>query len=112
MTREAIRAQDLRPALPDLAVIFNGGFVNKEDRASWVPTLFLLSEYGVPTVVTDVNESYGRTSEIMARVCRGKVVVPLQKNPWRNEVGTPEPYGGPGFLYQNGVFFCFRGSEV
>lgn len=111
-TREAIRAQDLRPALPDLAVIFNGSFINKEDRASWVPTLLILSDYGVPTIVTDVNEVYGRTSEVMTKVCRGKIVVPLQKNPWRNECGTPEPYGRSGFLYQNGVFFCFRGSEA
>lgn len=112
MTREAIRAQDLRPALPDLAVIFNGSFVNKEDRASWVPTLLILSEYGVPTIVTDVNEHYGNTSQIMAKVCRGKIVVPVQKNPWRNECGTPEPFGGTGFLYQNNYYFCFRGSTV
>ncbi|KLO19478.1 hypothetical protein SCHPADRAFT_63910 [Schizopora paradoxa] len=112
MTREAIRAQDLRAALPDLAVIFNGSFIDKEDRASWVPTLLILSEYGVPTVVTDVSEVYGQTSQIMAKVCRGKIVVPLQKNPWRNECGTPEPCGSRGFLYQNDVFFCFRGSTV
>ncbi len=51
MTREAIRAQDLRPALPDLAVISTEASSTKKTVHPGYRTLFLLSEYGVPTVV-------------------------------------------------------------
>ncbi|THH03118.1 hypothetical protein EW145_g6513 [Phellinidium pouzarii] len=93
---------------PDLALMFNAT-MNPSDTQEWEPTLRLLAESCVPTLITSYHASEAAVNELITRSVGAKIVIPSHRNPWRDEMANLEPCGGKGFFFNNGIVFGFQG---
>ncbi|KAH8119609.1 hypothetical protein DFH11DRAFT_457707 [Phellopilus nigrolimitatus] len=98
---------------PDLVICFNASFCDtRVSEELWAPTVTLLAELGVPTLVTSNMDKEAKEDSDYVRNLGGLIAMEPHRNPWRNERGIPEFYGNNGFYFSNGHIFGFRGQAV
>ncbi|KAG8936342.1 hypothetical protein FRC02_002935 [Tulasnella sp. 418] len=100
---------------PDIAVIFNSGI--HEEESSFAPTIRLLVEQGIPTIITSYNELEVRQDlAAVQNSVKGEsgvnIVMEPKRNPWKCELGHSEPCGQRGYYFINGWTFAFSGRKV
>ncbi|KAF2868462.1 hypothetical protein BDV95DRAFT_579897 [Massariosphaeria phaeospora] len=98
---------------PDLAVLFNSGWVDGEDaKLHWEPTIVALVAAGVPALFTTYNEGEARNEQTRMKELGAKVLVEAEENKWKGLVPTPEFIDEEyGMWYNNAYRYIIQGSN-
>ncbi|KAL5484838.1 hypothetical protein ACEPAI_7480 [Sanghuangporus weigelae] len=101
-------------SIPDLVICFNALMTDcAELRVCWAPTINLLLDMGVPTVVTAFTQAEARNDMEFMEKLGGRVTWEPRRNPWRNLQALPEYYGNDEFYFLNNhmIGVCGRMTE-
>jgi splicing suppressor protein 51 len=99
---------------PDLAVLFNSGWVDGEDAESdWAPTINMLVDGDVPVLFTTYNEQEARNESAKLKDMGAKFAVEAGANKWRGLVPTPEFIDEEyGMWFQNAYRYVIQGKSA
>jgi len=99
---------------PDLAVLFNSGWVDGDDAESdWAPTIKLLAGGDVPALFTTYNEQEAFNESFKLKAMGAKFLVEAGKNKWSGLVPTPEFIDEEfGMWFQNACRYVIKGRNA
>jgi mitochondrial splicing suppressor protein 51 len=97
---------------PDVAILVHPGISDPNYTATWKPTLELLAQQEIMTIVTGYTQQEVVDDLEMCQGWRCNVEVPPSPNPFRGLRPFPDPLRDPGdFIFTNASYAIIKGKR-